>query len=80
MPVDPQPRNDGNLAIYRDVHGQLRARVVTAAEPIQPYERPGMPHFATCTPANEPIGRTAGGAVSLADARRRKSNAGRRRP
>lgn len=81
MPVDPQPRTDGNLAIYRDLHGQLRARVVTADEPLQTYERPGMAHAATCTGRpGAKVGRTRGGALSLADARRRRRNAERRVP
>lgn len=80
MPVDPQPRPDGNLAIHRDHLGQLRARVVTTDAPIEAYERPGMPHAATCTPKNEPIGRTRDGAISLVDARRRRANNERRAP
>lgn len=48
MPIDPQPRGDGNLAVYRDVHGSLRARVLKKGEQLESYERPAMPHWATC--------------------------------
>lgn len=79
MPVDPQPRPDGNLATYRDVAGQLRCRVVTADEPLQGYERPAMPHAATCTPPKTvPVARTKDGALSLADARQRRARAARK--
>lgn len=80
MPVDPQPRPDGNLATYRDVSGQLRCRVVTAEYPIESYERPAMPHAATCVPKNEPVAVTKDGAISLADARRRRRNTERQAP
>lgn len=80
MPVDPEPREHGNLAIHRDHLGQLRARVVTKDAPIEAWERPGMPHAATCVPRSEPIARTRDGAVSLADARRRRHNAERQAP
>jgi hypothetical protein len=80
MPVDLEPRPDGNLAIYKDVHGQLRARVVTAEHAIETYERPAMPHFATCVPPKSvPIARTKDGAISLADARRRRANTQRQK-
>ena len=81
MPVDPEPRPDGNLATHRDLHGQLRVRVVTTDTPLESWERPGMPHAATCAPARpEPVGRTPGGALSLADARRRRANRERQAP
>lgn len=48
MPIDLEPRPDGNLAVYRDPNAQLRVRVLEAGLKPEPYERPGMPHFATC--------------------------------
>lgn len=48
MPVDIEPTEAGNLAIYRDHVGGLHARVVKPNEPVEPYERPGIAHFATC--------------------------------
>lgn len=53
MPVDPEPYagddTAANLAIYRGVDGNLRARVLTKADPdLRSFEWRGMPHFATC--------------------------------
>jgi hypothetical protein len=87
MPVDPEPRPDGNLAVYRDHLGQLRARVVTRSisgeYPREPYERPAMPHAATCPgkkpePPKRPL---PDGVVSIGRARdaRRRSESARRR-
>lgn len=74
MPIDPQPREDGNLATYRDHTGRLKCRVISADYPIQPFERHAMPHFATCS---EPEGATVqkpDGTLSLGAARRRRGN------
>lgn len=75
MPLDPEPRPDGNLAVYRDHLSVLRCRVVTADAPMQSYERPAMPHFATCTgkPGIAAVTKPDG-TVSLAAARRRRGN------
>lgn len=48
MPIDLEPREDGNLAVYRDHAQTLRVRVLAAGEAPQAYERRGMAHFATC--------------------------------
>lgn len=74
QPVDLEPRPDGNLALHVDHLGQLRVRTVTAEHTIETYERPGVAHFATCPGRpGEQIARTRAGAVSLADARRKKA-------
>src|SRR4051812_17270841 len=81
MPLDLEPREDGNVATWRDVSGKLRARVVTRDNPIEPFERPAMPHMATCPgvepkPRPEPGQPTPIGAAK--DARRRREFARRR--
>lgn len=48
MPLDPAPRADGNLAIYRDHLGRIRVRVLGKSETPEPYETRGVAHFATC--------------------------------
>lgn len=79
MPIDPEPRADGNLAVCRDHLSVLRVRVITAdGMAMQPYERPAMPHAATCTgkPGLAAITKPDG-TVSIGAARRRKANAQR---
>ena len=49
MPIDPGPDPAGNLAVYRDNTGALRARVLGAGEVPEPHEHRGISHFATCT-------------------------------
>lgn len=83
MPVDPNPVPDGNVAIYRDHLGALRARVLRAGEQPSAYERRGVAHFATCPhadrhrtrtttgPAGEPV-TVPGNVVTLAELRRRR--------
>ncbi|WP_433426291.1 J domain-containing protein (plasmid) [Microtetraspora malaysiensis] len=51
FPVDPDQHPDGNTAVWRDVHGVLRSRTITAAQPLVPPEKRMMPHAATCTGA-----------------------------
>lgn len=48
--VDPDPSEQGNTAVMRDVGGTLRSRRVSADRPLMPGERLMMPHAATCTP------------------------------
>lgn len=48
--VDPDPSEQGNTAVLRDVGGTLRSRRVSADRPLVPGERLMMPHAATCTP------------------------------
>jgi len=52
--VDPAPTPDGNTAVYRDAHGVLRSRRISADQPALPWERVMMPHAATCKPAPKP--------------------------
>jgi hypothetical protein len=52
MPLDP-PRYEGtderaNVAVSRDHHGSLLARVLKNGEQPESYEWRAMPHFATC--------------------------------
>ncbi|MFG3438361.1 DnaJ domain-containing protein [Nonomuraea sp. NPDC047897] len=46
--VDLAPHEDGNTAVWRDVHGVLRSRRITADRPLVPPEKRMMPHAATC--------------------------------
>lgn len=48
--VDPDPSEQGNTAVIRDVGGTLRSRRVSADRPLVRGERLMMPHAATCTP------------------------------
>lgn len=47
--LNPHPDPAGNFACYTDQHGTLRARVPTADNGIDTFERLYMPHAATCT-------------------------------
>lgn len=54
MPLDPDPVDDGNQYVYRDVDGVRRA---SAREPMRiPYTR-HVSHFATCPMAGRHRGR-----------------------
>ncbi|WP_318528353.1 J domain-containing protein [Nonomuraea gerenzanensis] len=46
--VDLAPHEDGNTAVWRDVHGILRSRRITEDLPLVPPEKRMMPHAATC--------------------------------
>ncbi len=52
MPLNPEIRSRddalANLAVYKDHTGRLNVRVLKDGEQPEPYERRGMPHFATC--------------------------------
>lgn len=48
MPVDLAPDVAGNVAVHVDGSGRIRARIVSAELPVQPWERLHLPHFATC--------------------------------
>lgn len=48
MPVDVAPDAAGNVAVHVDGSGRIRARIVSAELPVQPWERLHLPHFATC--------------------------------
>lgn len=52
MPLDPARLEEddarGNVAVRRDHHGTVQARVLSAAEPIRAGEWRAVPHFATC--------------------------------
>lgn len=76
MPVDPDPYEGtdeaANLALYRGVDGGLRARVLTKdGEGLRPFERRGLPHFASC-PALLAQRNKVPGVSSLAIARAKK--------
>lgn len=49
QPVNAEPDDKGNLAVYTDGTGTLRARVLTADRPtLEHLEWRAMPHVATC--------------------------------
>ncbi|MFD8529445.1 DnaJ domain-containing protein [Streptosporangium canum] len=48
FPVDPAPHLDGDMAVWRDVHGVLRSRQITTDRPLVPPEKRMMPHIVTC--------------------------------
>jgi hypothetical protein len=52
MPLDADPAPDGNLAVYRDHLGALKARTLKKGEEPDLYERRGKSHFATCKHAD----------------------------
>jgi hypothetical protein len=77
QPLNPEPDQAGNVALYRDGAGTWRARVPTDELPALPYEHVHMPHHATCkgpTPLPPPRTPTAlpEGVTSLAEHRKRK--------
>lgn len=72
LPVDPEPNPAGNVAVYRDHTKTLRSRVVSAERPLETFERPAMPHFATCPRLQRQAKPDPPGVVSLSAARDRK--------
>lgn len=92
MPLDPAQydRDDekANAAVYTDHNRRVRVRILSAARPLEGYERRGMPHFATCpaalaeraSRANHPSARSRQPAVTDELARRRRLRTGRRTP
>ena len=48
MPLDPLPTTDGNLAVHRDLAGDLHARLLRTGQTPDPEEHRGTAHFATC--------------------------------
>ena len=64
MPVDAEPHPGGNVAVWRDVAGRLRARVLSNERPtLEHSEVLHMTHWATCTnppPRRRPGRRRAG--------------------
>lgn len=80
IPIDPEPREDGNLATYRDHVGRLKCRVIKEGDEIQPFERHAMPHFATCVEPGRAAIEKPDGTISLGAARRRKQNEQRQVP
>ncbi|MFF0510982.1 hypothetical protein [Streptomyces sp. NPDC004250] len=49
QPVNAAPDDRGNLAVYTDGTGTLRARVLTKDRPaLEHHEWRAMPHVATC--------------------------------
>lgn len=54
IPLDPQPVDDGNLAVHRDEDGiHLYARVLKKGEEPAEHERRGVSHFTTCPQADQ---------------------------
>lgn len=80
MLIDLEPRPDGNLATWRDAASTLRCRVVPkdGSAPLQSWERPGMPHAATCTPPSASVPQTRDGAANLRAYRAQRANQRRR--
>ena len=60
-PIDFEPVPDGNLAVYRDHTGQLRARTLGKDGAPETYERRARSHSATCPSAAEHRKATARG-------------------
>lgn len=50
LPVDPTPDPAGNVAVHKNVHGVVVARVITHEMPAAGWETVYTPHFATCDP------------------------------
>jgi len=78
--IDLEPREDGNLAVYRDHTGRVNVRVLPPGEEPESYERRAMPHAATC-PGMPPRRQSRDGVASLGAARdrRRRADFARRR-
>lgn len=54
IPLDPEPVEDGNLAVHRDPDGvHLYARVLKAGEDPESHERRGRTHFSSCPHADQ---------------------------
>lgn len=51
MPINAVPDAAGNLAIRLDSHGILHARYLSPDSDLEPGERRGISHFATCPDA-----------------------------
>lgn len=69
MPIDPEPRPEGNLAVYRDHMGQIRARTLGEGQEPETYERRAMPHFATCPNIDRDRKKTDGTPDNVVDIR-----------
>jgi hypothetical protein len=52
MPLDPDPADDGNVAVWTD-HSQLRCRVLSTGQQTEPFETRYRTHFATCSPQGQ---------------------------
>lgn len=53
MPIDAIPNGNGNVAVHRDAHGQLLARVLKHGDTIADWEIRGISHFETCADADQ---------------------------
>jgi hypothetical protein len=65
MPVDVEPDVAGNVAVHVDASGRVRARIVSAELPLQPWEHLHLPHFATCGAPSKPPARRQDNVVPL---------------
>jgi hypothetical protein len=75
MPIDVDPAPDGNLAIYRDHLGAIKARTLKKGEEPDQYERRGKTHFATCKHRDRFRKRADGLPQNVIPFRRRKRDA-----
>lgn len=57
MPVNLEPDPAGNVAVYVDGAGVIRARVVSHDLPLATFEHLHVPHFATCGQGSRPPAR-----------------------
>lgn len=48
MPIDVEPREDGNILLTLTPRGMLKARVLRAADTVDPTRNRYTSHFATC--------------------------------
>lgn len=71
LPVNPDPDDSGNTAVYTDAVGTTKSRRITPELPLQAYEWRAMPHVATCpTPRPRRPRRTPARAASTRWGRR----------
>lgn len=76
MPVDPVIENAGNVAVRQDHTGRFVARVLTADDRVEVFERLTVSHLATCEKAAEfrrEQRQLADNVIDLGAARRRRS-------
>lgn len=60
MPLDPEPNDEGNVAVRQTGPGRYVARVLKAGESHDTYaEKLHMPHFATCAGTARNLGAEA---------------------
>ena len=50
LPLDPEPDESGNQAVFQDTHGAWQTRQLSADDKPYSFEKRHMPHVATCRP------------------------------